>query len=199
MLLDIYYAIQKNDKETLFSILKHKIEKIQSDREMCEGLLNWFIVKDHVEAIELILQHGGDPDTQDEKQMSLLHWACYKGFHGLAEVLLKAGANVNIQDHNGNTPLHLVCDLGREKMVALLLAYGAHIHLKDNNGMMPINKARSSAIADLLAVYGESVKSSVNIQSAEKVLNGETFNSLVHVSALGRLDSAYFNQFYQAG
>ena len=63
-----------------------------------------------VEAVQVALEFGGDPDEADDNGETALHGAGYLGFPEVAKLLLKAGATVSVWNQpnsKGWTPLEL--------------------------------------------------------------------------------------------
>ena len=75
--------------------------------------------------VKMLLQHGADVNTPDNKGDAALHLATSNA--AIVATLLSAGANVNATNDNGDTALSLVC--GERKadanVVEMLLKFGA--------------------------------------------------------------------------
>jgi ankyrin repeat protein/beta-lactamase regulating signal transducer with metallopeptidase domain len=89
--------------------------------------------------LEVLLDHGADPDAKDRYDWSLLHYAC--GNVDLTKLLLDRGANPNVATPRGLTPLHFVADGGDKAVTQLLLGRGADVHAKDVDGHTPLSCA----------------------------------------------------------
>jgi ankyrin repeat protein len=86
--------------------------------------------------LEVLLDHGADPDAKDRWDWSLLHYAC--GNVDLTKFLLDRGANPNVRTCGGRTPLHFVADEGNKAVTQLLLSRGADVNAKDSVGHAPL-------------------------------------------------------------
>jgi ankyrin repeat protein/beta-lactamase regulating signal transducer with metallopeptidase domain/Tol biopolymer transport system component len=83
--------------------------------------------------LEVLLDHGADPDAKDRWDWSLLHYTCEE--FDLAKLLLDKGANPNaVENERGLRPLHLAADEGRTAAVELLISRGADVNAKDYSG-----------------------------------------------------------------
>jgi ankyrin repeat protein len=88
--------------------------------------------KDHVGVLQLLLDHGANPNARDDNGSTPLHhsswWEEYGGTHGTVEdtrLLLKYGATIDSEDNKGRTPLQLALEHDRQDMAACLREHGA--------------------------------------------------------------------------
>jgi ankyrin len=90
--------------------------------------------RDHLTIIQLLLDHGADPNARDFDGSTPLHcssWREKEGYlpcRGTVEgtrLLLKHGANIDAVDDDGRTPLQIALVHGRQEMAAVLLKHGA--------------------------------------------------------------------------
>jgi ankyrin repeat protein len=93
------------------------------------------------ELVELLLEHGADPNLKDEQKRSPLFIACtWKTIKrespaealAIVEALIKHGADVNAREKHGATPLMQAAFEGFLDIVETLLDNGADVTLKDN-------------------------------------------------------------------
>jgi hypothetical protein len=103
--------------------------------------------------LDLLLSHGAEVFTQDEKDHALFI-ALGAGIEAV-KVLLKHGANPNAQRSNGQAPLHaVVASNGDPALMALLIDHGADMNERDADLNTPIRLAvgigRTSAVRLLL-------------------------------------------------
>lgn len=115
-----------------------------------ETLLQNAAEQNLVETVELLLQHGANPDVCNERGNSALHYATFNlSDEKVFASLLGHKANPNVRNHDGKTPLDLVKQglqndnwVGRfesldakkadaNKLIALLHQHGALDHLPD--------------------------------------------------------------------
>jgi ankyrin repeat protein len=90
--------------------------------------------RDHVDVMQVLLDHGADPNALDDDNSTPLHhsswWqngniASRKGTVEGTRLLLKYGAIIDAEDNKGRTPLQLALEHGRHDMVACLKEHGA--------------------------------------------------------------------------
>jgi cytohesin len=93
----------------------------------------------HPEVVEFLLEHGADPNIQDNNGGTPLHVAAWNGHREVVELLLEHGANPNVQDDDGDTPLHLAAKNNYREVVELLLEHGADPNIRNNEGDTPLD------------------------------------------------------------
>lgn len=82
---------------------------------------------DHLNCVQLLLQHNVPVDDVTNDYLTALHVAAHCGHYKVAKVLLDKKANPNAKALNGFTPLHIACKKNRIKVMELLLKHGASI------------------------------------------------------------------------
>jgi ankyrin repeat protein len=88
---------------------------------------------DHVGIMQLLLDHGADPNARDNNDSTPLHhcsWSMEEGSvtHGTVEdmrLLLKYGAIIDSEDNEGRTPLQTALEHDRQDMATCLREHGA--------------------------------------------------------------------------
>ncbi len=87
-----------------------------------------------LEAVELLLAHGANPNvTDDWKGQTALMWAVAEDHVAVVETLVAHGADVNVTA-TGLTPLLLAVQLGKEASMRTLLAAGADVTVAEPGG-----------------------------------------------------------------
>lgn len=71
--------------------------------------------------MQLLLEHKGNPNLVDDKNVSLLLWAVIEKNYGVVQLLAAYNVNPNIQDNKGFSPLMHAAATGDVRMVRLLL------------------------------------------------------------------------------
>ncbi|XP_013402085.1 ankyrin-3-like isoform X4 [Lingula anatina] len=109
------------------------------------------------ECVQLLLQHGANPNIQDKELQKPLHLAAERGAAQCVQLLLQHGANPNIQDKWGSTPIHFAAKQGATQCVQLLLQHGANPNIQDKWGSTPIHfaaKQGATQCVQLLLQHG---------------------------------------------
>jgi cytohesin len=114
-------------------------------------LLHYAAMDGRHEIAKLLLEHGADPNIQDNNGRTPLHWAAWKGHLEVVELLLEHGADPNVQDYGGMTPLHYAAT-GHLEVVELLLEHGADPNIKNNNGWTPLHYAAKNCRVGVVRV-----------------------------------------------
>jgi ankyrin repeat protein len=70
--------------------------------------------------VKLLLEHGADPNTQDEYGDTPLHWAAFGDNVEVVKLLLEYGADPTVKDKDGRTPLDLARVKGRREVVSVI-------------------------------------------------------------------------------
>lgn len=119
----------------------------------------------HLEAVQVLLEHGADVNSQNDVGKTPLYEALFHvGFSLEKKVaidimrrLLEHGADTNIRDRGHSTLLHRVSSQGWFEVARLLLRYGAKVDAKDGEGRTPFEIASSNGYHEmkkLLLEYG---------------------------------------------
>ena len=84
------------------------------------------------ECVELLLQHGANPNTHINTQTPLMA-ASINSNAKLIRLLIQHGADLNAQDCQGNTALMLAARKKNVECLQVLISKGANLNLKDND------------------------------------------------------------------
>ncbi|HOQ03739.1 MAG TPA: ankyrin repeat domain-containing protein [Anaerohalosphaeraceae bacterium] len=132
-------AVQKNDWETVKSLLKKNPQLIKTSVRNGYNLLYAAIVCNNQEMVRYLLEKGADVNEKAGKfSEAPLHWASTWGRQEIALLLIQHGADVNIRCGSLYTPLHNACLYSHEAMVRLLLEHGAQVNALDFVGRSPL-------------------------------------------------------------
>ncbi|XDD51868.1 ankyrin repeat domain-containing protein [Leptospira sp. WS92.C1] len=99
------------------------------------GVLSWAVKNVDLEAIELLLEAGADPDETNARGETPLLISLDLGNEELIAIFLEAGADCGQKDFSGNTPLTKAISTGNVEIVELI--YENHIgppDLEERNG-----------------------------------------------------------------
>lgn len=70
--------------------------------------------------IQLLIEHGADPNALDDTGSTPLHWAAFGGQMQTVKLLLQAGADPSIKNSNFETPLDSALARGHSEIADLL-------------------------------------------------------------------------------
>ena len=68
-------------------------------------MLTYSIKLQNVEAVEVLLRHGADPNTPSRKGVAPISGAAHKGNVAIMKMLIEHGAAVNSTNNTGSTAL----------------------------------------------------------------------------------------------
>ena len=83
--------------------------------------------------VEVLSDHGADPDLPDMEKFTALHNAV--GNPDILKMLLTRSKGVNAQNREGMTPLYLATERNLADSALMLLEYGADPNIPSNEGM----------------------------------------------------------------
>jgi ankyrin repeat protein len=111
-----------------------------------------FLHVGQLEAIKLILAHGGNINAADGNGMTALHIASQQGNENVVVLLLENGAQVNAESKSLDTPLNLAVDSKSIGTIQVLLDHGANPDARANAaGFSPLYKAVWQGNTDIAA------------------------------------------------
>jgi|WetSurMetagenome_2_1015567.scaffolds.fasta_scaffold142261_1 ankyrin repeat protein len=102
--------------------------------------LHFAVQHDHKDVAALLLAHGADANSKDNRGITPLHLAVWKG-KDMVELLLSYKGEVNVKDFDGKTLLFWAAINNRKDVAEFLIAHGAEVNAKDNMGRTPMQSA----------------------------------------------------------
>ncbi len=99
--------------------------------------------------LELLLEHGADPNERSSLGRTALHWACQFGSDAAVRALLRSGADPNARDETGAPPLQQAIGRNALQSVHLLIEAGADISREGQRDVYPVNLAIEFAYPEL--------------------------------------------------
>ena len=156
-------AMDDEDWDEVYDIIIHgDLNLNQWDREN-RTALELASLLENEKAVQLLIQHGADPDVMSGNGftplLNAVIWENYK----ITELLLNAGADPDIPDGNRHkTPLFVAAQKGYVNIVKLLVdKFGADTSIKSNVGATPLDTAiannkdgRNQEVIDYLMSVG---------------------------------------------
>uniref|UniRef100_A0A3Q2PVX5 Ankyrin repeat and SOCS box containing 14 n=1 Tax=Fundulus heteroclitus TaxID=8078 RepID=A0A3Q2PVX5_FUNHE len=105
-----------------------------------------------IENASFLLEHGAQPDCQDQDKDSPLFVAIRSGRTDLVKLLLLRGSNVNQVGCHGRRPLHEASRLGNVELVKVLLEAGARPDPRSNYGFTPLALAAQGGHLEVVEI-----------------------------------------------
>jgi ankyrin repeat protein len=145
-------AIEEHDLDMVQAFLKegNKVNAPYSDKKY--HLLHYAIEHGDEAIVNLLLDHGADPNLFYDGRTALMQAIKYDNRAAVA-ALLAIPVNVNQKNHRDQTALFYVAKYGTEEDVKLLLFSGAKVELVDQAGLSPFQfavKNKNVAVAKYL-------------------------------------------------
>ena len=138
----LHRAVKSNDLTALSSLLESSgPESVNLPIKGGITPLHLAAVLNRVEAANMLLAAGANPNARTDGGFTPLHWAAEKDASEVCEVLIKAGADINAATPSGITPLHWAARKNAERTVRLLIASGADASASTANGYSPLHWA----------------------------------------------------------
>ena len=104
--------------------------------------------------VRLLLEIGGNVNTQDEDGWSLLMMAIYRKHFETAKLLIGYGADINHKNTGGFTPLMISSYSGQTEFVHLLIEAGADVNMH-RNGLTALMQAIIWSHPDIVRLFLE--------------------------------------------
>jgi ankyrin repeat protein len=93
--------------------------------------LHYAIVNKNIFAINLLLEFGSNPNTQDDNGYNSLHYAIYSRNEEICNMVIKYIVDINARCKTGETALHIACNLQLVNLVKLLLKHNINANIQD--------------------------------------------------------------------
>ena len=163
---------------------------------------------DCVDAIDMLLYLGADPNTTTENGLTPLMFACLRaGNIEIAKLLLQARANINQQSKTGLTALMEACysETPNNDLVRLLVQSGADISIKGGELqytalMVAVDRGHTSIVQYLLdegaLVNTQNVDGATSLMLASQNGHSETVRVLLNYGADVNI-LAWSEEYYQ--
>ena len=137
------------------------------------------------EIVEILLDHGADPNAQDFNSCTPLHLAVFNETVDIVRCLIDRNADLEISNDIGETPLHWAARSGLDKITQLLLSTKVNSSAVNDIGRTPLHNA-------VLHGYSEIVSMLLAHGSAVVVKDTASGNTALHYAAQeGHWDIAY--------
>ena len=109
----------------------------------------------HADIVQLLLEHGADGNSQDDKKRTPLYWPSAFGHVEVVRILLEQGVDTETQDVTmDQIPLFAASSQGHVEVCQVLLEHGADVNSKDKFDCTPLHFAYGGEVARLLLKHG---------------------------------------------
>jgi hypothetical protein len=112
--------------------------------------VNAALVKGNIEIALLLLEHGADVNTMDERDMTPLYRAAESGRRDIVEFLLDHHADVDMRSQYDETALMVAARDGQFEVVQILQSRGAAVDSLDDKGWTPLLAASRYGHLDIV-------------------------------------------------
>lgn len=127
----VHRAIQvRAPLETIQELVKH-IADLNIQNEYGNTLCHHAIKNYRVDALEMFIKDGANPNTINIVECTPLHDACAYGSLNAVQALLKCGADTHVKNMWGKTPLEVARDKDHKAIVKLIEEYEATLDIKE--------------------------------------------------------------------
>lgn len=155
---ELIQAIRNEDEAAVRRLLEEDPALVNvADERDCTPL-HFAVRVGRADLVDLVLEHGADPNALDMDGDSPLTWAALYGLEEMAILLLEYGVDVDLPNNYGRGPLLQVArERGDEAMARLLLEHGADPDAQDRFGATSLNLAAwrgFSGVVDALLDHG---------------------------------------------
>lgn len=124
-------AAEEGDLKKISSYLLQYNDINQTD-SAGRTALHYAVGAEQVEAVELLLQSGANPDIQDGvNNVTPLHWASGSGNVKIVELLASRVENIDAQNKHGETAAEIAMQTGNTEIIQLLINFGSNIDIVD--------------------------------------------------------------------
>ncbi|XP_052751184.1 uncharacterized protein LOC113513432 [Galleria mellonella] len=173
-------AAARGDAARLASLLHADSRALDATDENGCSALQRAAADGHVEVVQLLLQHGADPNKQDLVHgNTAAHEAAWKGYSRCVALLAGGGAELRARNAGGFTALHLACQNGHNQSCREILLAGAPPDDQNNYGDTSLHTAARYGHAGVTRIL-----ISAQCRVSEQNKNGDT--ALHIAAAMGR-------------
>ena len=158
--IQLLSAAFKGDSRTILGLVDSGLVKLTSrDMRFAQTAMCFAVERNHLETVEILVQHGLDVHIKDHMGQPLLHRATWRGYEAMVQLLLRHGAKVDFQDPEGRTAWAagiLMGDRLRPNILTILEKAGADSNTKGVDGVNPLYQAAATGQTEIVRPLLES-------------------------------------------
>jgi ankyrin repeat protein len=138
----LHDVIGRGDVEAARAMLQENPDLAAAENELGKQPLQYAVSYRQQDAMEALLEAGGDVNAADHTGMTALHAAALLGWQDGTRWLLAHGADRNKADHFGDLPSHIAAIHGQGGIIKILFEDGDPLTQKNTAGKTPLDLAR---------------------------------------------------------
>lgn len=119
------------------------------------SLLEWATIGTNKPFVQMLLEHGGLPNSTNSEGIPLLILAIKRNSPEIVVLLINAGADVQCTDRSGFTALMWAIWHSNMEIVAILVAAKANLYAKDNRGTTVQALAKQSGSVEIIQLVSK--------------------------------------------
>jgi len=186
-------ACISGDFEQAESILQHESMYANwSEPEKSVSILHTLAYHDMLDACNLLLRYGADPNISNCNDETPLFWAVRMNCFHVVMTLLENGADTNVLDKSGSSPLHYACCHAVPEVIPLLLSYHCNPDIRDVDGKTAMESIEKEMDEDFFActvLIRRHLKGIKKKALAHEAFADPTFESVDNVNAFDMLST----------
>ena len=137
------------------------------------------------DVVELLLQHGANPNLPDAAGNTALHHAAQEDRRVILRLLLENKGDPNYKNDEGATPLHTAIQSPSLRAAELLLKTGANPNAVDNKGQTPLHTAALyNQVGIVRLLLANKANASTKDQEGKTALDWAKLNGREEITAL---------------
>lgn len=123
--------------------------------------------KANLKLLQILLDHGANPNLQNDRKESALHEALQNNSESVADILITRHTNLYLETIYKETPLHIAARKNMIPIVKLLLEHDVPINAQDLKGNTALHLAASKGYNDVVQLLVEKEQIQLNISNNE--------------------------------
>lgn len=159
--LSVLHCAASHGYHEMIEFCIEKVSKAMIDESDRAGhtALFYAVSFGHYESAKILLEHGANPNHQDQRLRTAAHSAASRGQMRMLKLLRQYNASFDIQNYRGDSPFHEAVQSGSKDVVEWLLSLDKEgVNIPNHNGRTALHLAAAAGkieIVILLCMVGE--------------------------------------------